>query len=152
MKNSWLVIPVLLWISACGPKLEEEVISSWPDGQPQKIQYYEVSGDSRTLVKETKFHENGQKEMEGGFVNGKKQGLWTAWFDNGQKQSEGFYENDLRNGKATVWRDNGFVYYEGYYSMGKLHGTWTFYDIDGSRNKQVLFEHDQKIEEIDLKN
>ncbi len=43
---------------------------------------------------------------------------------------------------------SGFKNYEGSYSKGKPHGTWTFYDLDGSRLKDVLFEHGEKIKEI----
>ena len=50
-----------------------------------------------------------------------------------------------------VWRENGYKYYEGTYSLGKLHGTWITYDTDGSRLKEVLYEHDKKVKEIDFR-
>jgi len=148
----WSFVLILVMTTvACEPKLEEEIVSSWPDGKPQKVNFYQTNGEVREKVMEIRYHQNGQKEMEGGFVNGKKEGLWTAWFENGQKQSEGYYENDLRHGKSTVWKQNGLKYYEGQYAHGKLHGTWTFYDTDGSKNKEVIFEHDEKVREMDFK-
>ncbi len=151
-KFLFFLLAILVLVPSCKPKLEEEVVSSWPDGSPQKVNFYEVKGEERIKVKEIRYHLNGAMEMEGGYVNGKKEGHWLAWFDNGQKQSEGYYENDLRNGKSVVWKRDGMKYYEGYYSKGKLHGTWVFYDTDGSRSKEVLFEHDEKIREMDFKN
>lgn len=146
-----LLTIVLVWTTGCGPNLEEIVVDTWPDGSPQKVEYYEKSGKKSHKVKEVLYHENGRKEMEGGFVDGKKEGMWVAWFEDGAKQSEGFYQNDLRHGKSLVWRNDGMKYYEGFYSMGKLHGKWIFYDTDGTPNKEVHFEHDQKIREIDYK-
>lgn len=138
-------------LAGCKEKLLQETSEAWPDGTPQKVSFYRVTGDRKDKVKEIRYYQSGKKEMEGEFAGGKKDGAWTSWFETGKKQSEGFFKNDLRNGKAVVWRENGYKYYEGTYSMGKLHGTWITYDTDGSRLKEVLYEHDKKIKEIDFK-
>lgn len=144
------LIPMLL-LSGCKEKLDQEVTSTWPDGSPQKVAFYQGKQDNRIKVKEIKYYQGGKKEMEGEFKGDKKEGHWITWFENGRKQSEGFFRNDLRDGKAIVWRENGFKFYEGTYSMGKLHGSWVLYDTDGSRLKEILYEHDQKIKEMDFK-
>jgi len=142
------ILGTLLALTSCRQHLEKEVVSTWPDGKPLKVQYYKKEGAKRTKVKEIRYYQNGQKEMEGEYADGKKTGLWTAWFESGLKQSEGHYENGLRNGKSVVWRRNGFKFYEGSYSKGKLHGTWIFYDTTGGRDKEVYFEHGEKIREV----
>lgn len=144
----FLGLILLVVITACSSNLEEEVISRWPNGQIQKVYYFERSGEMRDKVMEERFYENGQKEMHGEFKNGMRHGQWTYWFQDGRKWTESLYENDLRVGKSVVWRESGFKNYEGMYSQGKPHGTWTFYDVDGSRNKDVMFEHGQKINEM----
>ena len=73
------------------------------------------------------------------------------WFEDGKKWSQATYKNDIKEGKAVVWRESGNKNYEGAYATGKPHGTWIFYDIDGSRLKEVLFEYGQKINEIEFK-
>jgi antitoxin component YwqK of YwqJK toxin-antitoxin module len=141
----------MLIMVSCGEKLHEEVVSAWPDGSPQKVAYYRISGDKKDKVKEIRYYESGKKEMEGEFAGGKKDGAWMSWFENGKVQSEGFFKNDLRNGKAVVWRENGYKYYEGTYSLGKLHGTWITYDTDGSRLTETQYEYDRKVREINFK-
>ncbi len=152
MKLSRIAILLIAALSftACKEKLKQEVTATWPDGSPQKVVFYRESGKTPVKVKEIKYYQGGKKEMEGEYKGEKKDGAWTSWFQNGRKQSEGFFKNDQRDGKATVWRENGFKFYEGTYSMGKLHGMWIMYDTDGSRLKEILYEHDKKIREIDF--
>lgn len=153
MKKTLSCILVLLAvIPACKDKknLIEEVAETWPDGNPKKVFYYQVNGEKKDKIKEIRFFQSGKKEMEGNLKASKKEGIWIFWFENGRKQSENTFTNDLRNGKSVVWRENGKKYYEGSYSMGKLHGTWIFYDGDGNKTKEVLYEHDNKVKEIDF--
>jgi antitoxin component YwqK of YwqJK toxin-antitoxin module len=146
-----ILLPVLLILTGCKEKLLQETTATWPDGSPQKVSFYRITGDKKDKVKEVRYFQSGKMEMEGEFAGGKKDGIWTSWFESGRKQSEGFFKNDMRNGKAIVYRENGFKYYEGTYSLGKLHGTWITYDTDGSRVKETLYEYDRKVKEIDFK-
>ena len=54
----------------------------------------------------TKF-ENGQKEQEISFKDGKQNGLTTSFFENGRKQEEGNYIDGKLNGLVTIWFENG---------------------------------------------
>ena len=38
-------------------------------------------------------HENGQKQLEGNYKNGNRDGLWNRWHKNGQKLAEANYVN-----------------------------------------------------------
>ncbi len=136
---------------SCNEKLEQEIDSTWPDGKPQKVFYYENVKGVREKVREERFYENGNKEMVGGYHGIKKEGDWIYWFQDGRKWSQASYKNDIKEGKATVWREDGNKNYEGAYATGKPHGTWIFYDIDGSRLKEVLFEYGIKVNEITFK-
>lgn len=144
------VLVLIFTLSSCGGKLTRETAETWPDGSPRKVALYSGKGDKKVKVKEILYYQSGKTEMEGEFAGGKKDGLWVCWFENGKKQSEGSYRNDLRNGKAVVWRENGYKYYEGTYSMGRLHGIWIMYDENGARLKEVLYEHDRKVKEMDF--
>ncbi|MCK5820846.1 MAG: hypothetical protein KAH17_03125 [Bacteroidales bacterium] len=147
----YLFVLIFLITTSCQDKFDEEIISNWPNGEVQKVYFYTQKGDVREKVQEERFYENGTKEMHGEFYNGNRHGMWTYWFQDGRKWSESEYENDLRIGPTVIWRESGLKNYEGSYSKGKPHGTWTFYDLDGSRLKDVLFEHGEKIKEIDYK-
>ncbi len=142
-----LTVALIMVAFSCN-KLEEEVISRWPNGEIQKVYYYKTDGELRKKVMEERFYENGNQEMRGEYKDGVRHGNWIYWFEDGRKWTESEYENDLRIGQTIVWRENGFKNYEGMYSKGKPHGSWTFYDVDGSRVKEVLFEYGKKIKEI----
>lgn len=147
-----ILISVLIFISySCDSQLEKEVESTWPDGSPQKVVYYEIRKGEKVKVREERFYESGNKEMVGGFDGIKKEGEWIYWFEDGRKWSRANYSNDIKEGNATVWRDNGNKNYEGGYATGKPHGSWIFYDVDGSRLKEVLFEYGNKVKEIAFK-
>jgi antitoxin component YwqK of YwqJK toxin-antitoxin module len=63
----------------------------------------------QTVVNELKdgwtrhWYENGQKESEGLFVNGRPVGVAKAWHKNGQQA----FEMDLGEGVQTRWDENG---------------------------------------------
>lgn len=146
-----LIISAIFLLAGCKEKLLQETVSAWPDGKPQKVSFYRLTGNKKEKVKEVGYYQSGKKEIEGGFAGDKRDGAWTSWFENGKKQSEGFFRNGLRDGKAIVWRENGYKFYEGTYTLGKLHGTWITYDTDGSRLKETFYEYDNKIREIDFR-
>ena len=51
--------------------------------------------------------DNGQKEREGRYKNGKLDGKWTVWHESGQKESEVNYKNGKLDGKSTWWSKKG---------------------------------------------
>jgi len=54
----------------------------------------------------TEFHENGKKQSEGNFKDGKLDGLYTEWYENGQKKSErNFKDGDFISKKC--WDNDG---------------------------------------------
>ena len=146
-----VITGILIGSAACSNNLEKEVESSWPDGSPQKVVYYEITGGEKKKVREERFYENGTQEMVGGFNGSIKEGEWIYWYEDGRKWSMANYQNDIKEGKTTVWRENGNKIYEGAYATGKPHGTWVFYDTDGSRIKEVLFEYGEKVNEVIFK-
>jgi antitoxin component YwqK of YwqJK toxin-antitoxin module len=151
IKRAISILGIFLAMYSCNGKLEQEIDSSWPDGTPQKVVYYDMAGGERVKVREERFYEDGSKEMVGGYHGIKKEGDWIYWFQDGKEWSQASYDNDIKVGKAIVWREDGNKNYEGTYSTGKPHGTWIFYDTDGSRLKEVLFEYGVKINEIAFK-
>mgnify|MGYP001345757765 CR=1 FL=1 len=51
--------------------------------------------------------DNGQKEAEENYKDGKRDGLWTEWYENGQKKLEDNYKDGEWHGLCTEWYDNG---------------------------------------------
>jgi antitoxin component YwqK of YwqJK toxin-antitoxin module len=78
-------------------------------------------------VKEFKYYENGNKEYESYYLNGKRHRengpAYKGWYENGNKWYEYYYLNDKRhreNGPAyQSWYENGNKWYEYYYLNGE---------------------------------
>ena len=71
------------------------------------------------------FYENGQKDTEYEFDLSIKNGIkvkdsFKKWYDNGNKRVEGHYVNGERDGLLTQWHENGKKEYEKTYKDGKL--------------------------------
>ena len=66
------VLGIFLAMCSCNEKLEQEIVSTWPNGEPMKLLYYESVKGLREKVREERFYENGNKEMVGGFQGIKK--------------------------------------------------------------------------------
>ena len=66
-------------------------------------------------------YDNGQKEKEGGYKDGRLIGKWTVWYESGQKKSEVNYKNGKLDGKLIEWfQFNGQIKREENYKNGKL--------------------------------
>jgi antitoxin component YwqK of YwqJK toxin-antitoxin module len=106
-------------------------------------------------------HENGKKESEITYKDGKKDGLWTSWHENGQKRREATYK-DGNLVSATVWKqkgdkcpdtnlvdgngitcyyhDNGQKRSEHTYKDGKEHGLGTAWYENGQKSAEYTFK------------
>lgn len=70
--------------------------------------YYEVNSETPFTGKGTLwFYENGQKQDEYEYRDGKEDGKFTYWYENGQKMEEGEIRNGEMKGKFTSWYRNG---------------------------------------------
>ncbi|MDC0157063.1 toxin-antitoxin system YwqK family antitoxin, partial [Verrucomicrobia bacterium] len=66
------------------------------------------------------FYENGQKEAEVNYKDGKKNGIETWWYWNGQKSWEGNLKDGKEDGLFSWWYESGVKEFEGNYKDGKL--------------------------------
>ena len=134
MKKLFLILSTMLLLASCSAQLTEKVEARFPNGQPRVVRYY---NDEAECLREVEYYESGQMKMEGGMLNGKMEGEWTAYFPDGRVQSHGFFEDGLRTGPAQVFYSNGNKYEEGFYKNGTHCGHWKFYDEQGNLIKEV---------------
>jgi len=130
MKNLFYLVLFFSFI-ACGNSINEKVETTHPNGKRDKVCYYKNVDGKEILVEEKHYHLNGVLKMTGKFLNGKREGEWTAYFDNEQLQSSGIYKNGLRTGIAHIYFSNGKLLYEGMYKDDKETGHWKFYNKSG---------------------
>ena len=77
-------------------------------------------------------HENGEKNEEGTFKDGKREGLETVWYENGNKFQEEIFKDGVLHDEYTGWYENGNKKWEGTYKDGEKTGKWTHYNEDGT--------------------
>ena len=68
-------------------------------------------------------YENGEINYKGDFVNGKKVGLWIAYYYNGQLEYKGNFDN------------------------GKKNGIWEYYSVSGNilEEHSGIYKNDKKV-------
>ena len=150
MYKNIIIVFLSFLIISCNEKLEEEIAGRYPNGIPMKVNHFKWEGNNKIILKETRYYQNGEKEIEGEYKNKKKDGKWTYWYENGKKWSEGFFKEGLSDGHFTIWYISGKKNYEANYKEGKPHGKWTFYDYNDQAYKDVIFDMGIKVSETEL--
>ena len=119
-----------LFISSCSKN--GEYVEKYNNGNNKSISIY---ADDK-LVFQTKFHENGNKMMEGNVKNGQWDGKFTEWYDNGQIRSGGIITEDKYDDLWTYFYENGNKMAEGIFELGMKNGLWTEWNETGQKEKE----------------
>lgn len=80
---------------------------------------------------QTKPSEQDDTTMINQIKDGKKDGLWKAYYRNGQLKSEGSYTEGLKEGLHKEWQHNGILLLEGFYANGKANGLMKWFHEKG---------------------
>ncbi|MGH8013434.1 MAG: toxin-antitoxin system YwqK family antitoxin [Candidatus Binataceae bacterium] len=91
------------------------------------------------------FNDNGGKMIEGNYVDGKQNGLWTMHYLNGQREAIDHYRDGAQNGLHISWYANGAKAIEGEYRNGQREGVWTRWDPNGLRATKERYHDGKKI-------
>ena len=127
-KRVLIILTVFLFLVSCGNRPAEEVVTTYDNGQPAKVYYYDKD---HHRIAEKEYYENGITKMEGSIADDVRNGEWTSYFPDGKVQSTGFYKDGLRIGQAKVYHENGHLWMDGYYVDDHKCGEWVFYDEQG---------------------
>ncbi|MDR1460012.1 MAG: hypothetical protein LBI60_07335 [Bacteroidales bacterium] len=120
----------------------KEIKETYADGKAKKVDEYTTDDKgNKVLYKETFFFPGEKKYISGTYNNAQnRNGVWTSWYENGQKNSEQNYIDGKEDGKYRVWYPNGNPYIQGEYKMGMKIGMWSFHDTLGDVIKEVDFD------------
>ena len=113
-----LLFSILISINCFGGIFNESLCFE-TDGQ--NIVFFPNETDPYTGKYLCKYN-NGQKEREGRYKDGRLIGQWTFWYENGQTKNEINYKNGKLDGKWTLWNKNGQKVKQKNYKNGKLDG------------------------------
>jgi antitoxin component YwqK of YwqJK toxin-antitoxin module len=108
----------------------ETVEEYWPNGQ-LRLRKQLLRLEDGTVVEHGTFerwHDNGKKEYEAVFVQGRKEGTTIRYHKNGRKATEQEYSNGKRHGHSITWNDSGAMVKQEQWENGEPHGTWTIWD------------------------
>jgi antitoxin component YwqK of YwqJK toxin-antitoxin module len=93
------------------------------------------------------FYENGQKEWETNWKDGKYDGLSITWYENGQKESEqNFKDGKLMFMSAKVWKPKGEkcpvtnIDEDG-------NGVWVWYNDDGTEESRFFYKDGEIVKD-----
>jgi antitoxin component YwqK of YwqJK toxin-antitoxin module len=101
---------------------EGTVIEYYENGQKESECTYQ-DGKEDGLHKY--WHENGQISAEENWKDGNLEGKVFTWYENGQKSAEENWKDDNKNGKLTTWYENGQIESESYFKDHNEDGKWT---------------------------
>jgi antitoxin component YwqK of YwqJK toxin-antitoxin module len=108
----------------------EGLATSWRENGQKETETNYVNGKKDGLA--TEWYENGQKETETNYISDKEEGLTTWWYESGQEQAELNYKNNKQEGLATWWYESGSKSGEANFFYGERNGTRTLWDKDGN--------------------
>lgn len=137
MKKIMSLIILSLIVVSCNGRLREEVQTSYDNGQPEYVKFFNKKGE---CVKEVEYYEDGVVKMEGAMRDGHREGEWKAFFPDGKPQSIGNFKDGLRSGNSVVYYESGIKMMEGEYTEGKHTGVWRYYDESGNLLKELDYD------------
>jgi antitoxin component YwqK of YwqJK toxin-antitoxin module len=93
-------------------------------------------------------HENGQKELEANFKDGKLEGIETNWYKDGKKRSERNFKDGKEHGIETHWYKNGRKMVEVKHKDGKAaDGLLVEWHENGQKQREVNYKDGKEISE-----
>lgn len=75
-----------------------------------------------------------------------RNGMQSTYYDNGQKQSEGFYLNGKLQGSYMTWYENGTISSVIQYVNGRREGPTVEYYQNGEKWREVRYENNSMLE------
>lgn len=141
-KKIGLLFVLFVSVISCNRvKTIPEVKETYADGKPKIIEEYITDENGKKILyKETHYFPSEKKYISGTYNNSRlRNGIWTSWYENGQKNSEYNFINGKEDGVYNVWHPNGNQWIKGEYKMGQEVGVWTFHDTLGKVMKEVDF-------------
>ena len=127
------------------------VYNNYPNGNR------ELQGNYLRGLKEGKWvwwHTNGNKHKVGYYTQSIEDSLWQWWFANGQLKKRGKYLESAKGGRWIEWYDNGVLYKSYPYSNNELNGKYIEKYKNGKNKSEVLYRNNDKsgIEKFWLEN
>ena len=107
--------------------------------------YYEINSEEPFSGLIINKYESGQKHTKGYLTNGREDGIWTWWYENGQKEKEvDYFDGKTLDVLYKKWDDNGQKE-EGTLKDGKLDGFVTEWYENGQKKYETIYKNGNLI-------
>ena len=103
----------------------------------KKVMSFGYHPDANYQLLSVDHHDNGNKSVEGKFLNGKQEGVWAYYHKNGNRFRTGKYLNGRANGQWVIWRMDGSKWSEKNYVNGQLNGIETRWHPNGQKQSET---------------
>lgn len=115
---------------------------SWhDDGQPQaKGTYVNAVPDGPFAM----WFADGSPKVRGTYARGEEQGLWLSWHDNGHLFIRAWFVDGKESGPWISWWEEGAPCAEGEFVRGLEHGAWTFWRPNGGKSEAGTYSNGKK--------
>ena len=92
---------------------------------------------------QTRYYENGNKELERFTTGGYRDYKETLWYEDGQIKQEKSYLDGFPDGKETNWYESGQIKREHNWTRGRSHGKQTYWYKNGQKESEVVWFDNQ---------
>ena len=115
---------------------QEYLKSFWKENAEQMV----VDGNGYYVL----YFENGNKSVEGNYLNGLAEGTWNFWYEDGSEGQVLNFRGGKQNGTMKGWFVSGGLFYEGMMIDDEQDGEWNWFHENGQLESQVTFIRGQK--------
>jgi antitoxin component YwqK of YwqJK toxin-antitoxin module len=141
---TFIGLSIICWAELNGQNYFQKF--NYPSGK-QKCQGMVDSAGSQ-IGNWTFYHENGEVESLGSFINGKNEGVWNFYDTTGNKLKEVVYQNGIYNGKYADYKPTGEINSIGYYKKGAKINRWRYFGENGKIIKIEYYKKTKLYKEI----
>jgi antitoxin component YwqK of YwqJK toxin-antitoxin module len=114
------------------------------------LMYLENYSMGRKDGESVKFYPGGQIAEITTWKQDMKQGLWTQFFEDSTHRLVSWHESNQIHGKYQVYNRNQILVLDGEYRLGKMHGTWHFFDDNGREERTLQYENGKLLNHKEL--
>ncbi len=152
MKHHWHALGLaaaLTLICGCTAQSNRTTVATFSNGA-LKHEAEEVLIADAGWLRHGRFEswrEDGSKEAQGHYQQGKKNGSWTFYFPNGSAREQGAFAHGEKNGPWKHWLENGELAAQGSYLSDLAEGVWVYFDPSGAVDSELtgVYENGQRI-------
>ncbi|MFO7862818.1 MAG: hypothetical protein R6U85_02360 [Salinivirgaceae bacterium] len=126
--------------SACERELTRAERSTFSNGNPKLVVYYDGKETQEDMVKLELYHQNGQVKTTKRYKDGEQHGLTESWYADGSPWSKAHYKNGRKVGEYVHKYQNQVVKQKGQFTNGKKDGEWINFDKKGDTTSLEIWD------------